>query len=75
MHLVWQASMNFAVKPVHSEEKTQKIKALILLKITSNIHIPSYSVAFNKDWKHLSKLTLADPEFGIPGGVDIHVLL
>ena len=28
-------------------------------------------MAFNKDGKHLSNLTLADPEFGVPGSVDI----
>ena len=28
-------------------------------------------MAFNKHWKHLSNLTLADSEFGVPGSVDI----
>ena len=60
MHLSPQASVNFTVKPVHSGGKTQKIEVLVLRKITSNI--PSCSVAFNHDWKHLSNLTLADPE-------------
>ena len=46
-----------------------KIEVLVLQKITLNI--PSCSVAFNQDWKHLSNLTLADPEFGVPGSVDI----
>ena len=28
-------------------------------------------VPFDRDWKHLSGLRLADPEFGTPGHVDI----
>ena len=69
MHLSSQALVNFTVKPVHSGGKTHKIEALVLQKIMSNI--PSGSVAFNKKWKHLSNLTLADPEFGVPGSMDI----
>ena len=69
MHLSSQTYVNFTVKPVHSGRKTHKIEAFVLRKITSNI--PSCSVAFNKDWKYLSNLTLADPEFGVPGSVDI----
>ena len=69
VHLSLQTSVDFSVKPVHSGGKTHKIEALIFRKITSNI--PSCSVAFNQDWKQLSNLTLADPEFGVPGSVDI----
>ena len=69
MHLSSQTSVNFTMKPVHSGEKMHKIEALVLRKITLNI--PSCSVAFSKDWKHLSNLTLADPEFGVPGSMDI----
>ena len=66
MHL---SSQNFTVKPVRSGGKTNKIEALVLRKITSNV--PSCFVAFDKDWKHLSNLKLADPEFGVRGSVDI----
>ena len=69
MHLSSQATVNFTVKPVHSGGKTHKVEALVLHKITLNI--PSCSVASNKDWKHLSNLTLADPTFGVPGNMDI----
>ena len=69
MHLSSQESVNFTVSRVHSEGKTHKIEALAFCKIMSNI--PSFSVAFNKNWKHLSNLTLADSEFGVPGSVDI----
>ena len=68
-HLSSQVSVNFTVKPVHTGGKTHKIEALVLRKITSNI--PSCSVAFNQVWKHLSNFTLVNPEFGIPGSVDI----
>ena len=45
-----------------------KIEALVLREITSNI--PSCTVTFNQDWKHLANLSLADPEFGVTGSVD-----
>ena len=69
MHLSSQASVNFTMKPVHCGEKTHKIELLLLLKILSDI--PSCSVAFNRNCKHLSNLTLAIPEFRVPGNVDI----
>ena len=69
MHLSSQASVNFNVKPFHSGGKKHKIEALVLRKITSNM--PSCSMAFNQDWKHLSNLKLADLEFGVPGSMDI----
>ena len=56
-------------KPVYFGGKTHKVEVLVLWKIMSNI--PSCSVAFNWDWKHLSNLTLANPEFGVAGNVDI----
>ena len=28
-------------------------------------------MAFDKDWKNLSNLSLADTDFGVPGSVDI----
>ena len=61
MYISSQAFVDFTVKPVHSGGKTHKIEALVLRKITLNI--PSCSVAFNQDWKYLSNLTLAEPEF------------
>ena len=66
---IMQVSVNFTVKPVHSRGKTHKIEVLILQRITLNI--PSCSVAFNQDWKHLSNVILADPEFGVPGSMDV----
>ena len=69
MHLLSQASVNFTMKPVHFGGKMHKNEVLLLRKITSNT--PSCSVVFNKDWKHLSNLTLADPEFGVPGSMNI----
>ena len=69
MLLSSQVSVNFIVNPVRSGGKTYKIEALVLRKITLNV--PLCSVAFNKDWKHLSNLTLVDPEFEVPGSVDV----
>ena len=62
-------SVSFKVKSTRPGGITLNINALILRKITSNI--PSCPVAFNHHWKHLSGLSLADPDFGKPGSVDI----
>ena len=69
VHLSSQAFVNFTVKPVHFGGKTLKIEVLVLRKITSKL--PSCSVAFNRNWKHLSNLSIVDPEFGVPGSVSI----
>ena len=46
-----------------------KIEAVVLPKITSKL--PLLPVTFNNKWKHLAGIRLADPEFGIPGHIDI----
>ena len=62
-------SATFKVKPTRSGGQTLNVDALILRKITSNI--PSCPVPFDNRWKHLSGLSLADPDFGKPGTIDI----
>ena len=38
-------------------------------KITTEL--PASPVSFNDDWKHLKGLRLADPDYGIPGYIDV----
>ena len=46
-----------------------KVEAVVLPKVATRL--PVMPVPFDRDWKHLSGLRLADPEFGTPGHVDI----
>ena len=49
-------------------ENTLAVEAVVLPKFTTNL--PSRSVPFNRKWKHLLNICLADPDFGTPGSVD-----
>ena len=69
MRLSSPGSMDLHIKSKHANRRTLKLEALVLPKITSDP--PSYRVAFNGKWQHLTDLELADPDFGMPGGVDM----
>ena len=45
------------------------VEAVVLPKITAEL--PTLPVALSPKWKHLSGIRLADPEFGVPGPIDI----
>ena len=45
------------------------MEAIVLPKLTSDM--PSHSVQFNKKWKHLMGLLLADSDFEVLRSVDI----
>ena len=64
-----RGTVQFGITRVGQKGKTLNVEAMVLPKITSNL--PSQSVPFNSKWRHLLDLTLADPEFGTPGSVDI----
>ena len=42
---------------------------MVLPRITAKI--PTSPVKYDKNWKHLAKLNLADANFGIPGYIDV----
>ena len=46
-----------------------KVEPSVLPKITTKL--PSLLVSFNRNWRHLSGLRLADPEFGVPGNIEV----
>ena len=64
-----QGMVDFKVTSLGSKGKTLDIKALVLPKITSVF--PSHPVPFNRKWKHLMDISLADLDFGTPGNVDL----
>ena len=45
------------------------VEAAVLPQITTKL--PAMPVSFDKNWRHLSGLHLADPEFGVNGYIDV----
>ena len=45
------------------------VTAIVVPKVTCDL--PTHPVPFNSKWDHLIDLTLADPEFGTPGRIDV----
>ena len=46
-----------------------KVEVAVLSKITAKF--PVSPVSIDRNWRHLSDLRLADPEFGVPGNIDV----
>ena len=46
-----------------------KVEAAVLPDITTKL--PALPVSFNRNLRHLSGLLRADPEFGVPGNMDV----
>ena len=64
-----QAVAQFWLSSVKPGGKKIDVTAIIVPK--ANCHLPMSPIAFRMDWTHLSDLTLADPGFTQPGGIDI----
>ena len=45
------------------------VEAVVLTKITAPL--PTFPVPFDCNWRHLTGLRLANPDFGIPGPIDV----
>ena len=61
--------VNVQITDASQTGKVHPIEALVLPKITSNT--PAYPVSIPQKWKHLAGLSLADPDYGTPGAVDM----
>ena len=64
-----QSLVCFTISPLCSAGKAIDVEAVVLPKITCDL--PLQPVAFGPDWQHLIGLRLADPDFGIPGKIDV----
>ena len=64
-----QCMVDFKIKSLGSEGKTLDMEALVLPKLTSVL--PSHPIPFSHEWKHLRNISLADPDFGTPGSIDL----
>lgn len=64
-----RGKVRLSIGRVGSGSKIMMIEALVLRKITTNV--PHRPVVMDRRWRHLNGLKLADPGFGVPGGVDL----
>ena len=64
-----QAVVQFLVSSAHSPGMRYNVNAFIVLQITGDQ--PVCVISPDQNWKHLEGLTLADPEYNKPGGIDV----
>ena len=57
------------ISPIVSESKKINLYAIVVPKVTCDL--PLLTVPFDPNWKHLTGLSLADPDFGKPGKIDL----
>ena len=60
--------MCFNITNLH-EKDHMPVEAVVLPKITTEL--PVHHIPLDHRWKHLEGLRLADPEFNIPGSIDL----
>ena len=64
-----QSFTNLIVSSMLESTKEIHVNAAIVPRVTCDL--PSQKVPFKAEWSHLSDLTLADPDFGRPGKIDL----
>ena len=64
-----QSIATFKISPVRSPPKDFAISAIVVPRVTCDL--PLQPVHRESNWTHLSELPLADPDYGIPGRVDL----
>ena len=63
-----RGTVKFKVAGVRGGGKPIEVEASVLPKVTDDL--PTVPVSPDTRWKHLSDLELADPNYGVPAGVD-----
>ena len=59
----------FIISPTQEETMEFDVTAVIMPRVTCDL--PLQPTPFKPEWTHLSDLTLADPDFGVPGRIDL----
>ena len=60
---------SFHISPTFSPSKRMPVTAVVVPRVTCDLLVQS--VRFDTKWKHLSDLSLSDPDFGCPGRIDM----
>ena len=64
-----QAFTKFVVSPLQEPDKAIGVNAVVVPRVTCDL--PLQPIPFKTEWSHLTDLTLADPDFGRPGRIEI----
>ena len=64
-----QSIANLSVSAIYPTSEKISVTAIVVPHVTCDL--PLRPVPFDLKWDHLSDITLADPDFGIPGKVDL----
>ena len=59
----------FKLHPVVGKKGSIDVTALVVPRVTSDL--PTTSIPFDRKWKHLHNLRLADPDFNLPARIDV----
>ena len=64
-----QSVTSFRITSVRSSSRAIEVNAVVIPKVSCDL--PANPISFHSKWQHLSELTLADPNFGLPGRIDL----
>ena len=64
-----QGIVQFGVASISHIDEHMPVEAVVLPRITTEL--PVQHIPFDGKWRHLKGLHLADPDFSIPGSVDL----
>ena len=64
-----QSVTSFRITSVRSSSRAIEVNAVVIPKVSCDL--PANPISFDSKWQHLSELTLADPNFGLPGRIDL----
>ena len=64
-----QSLTQFVISPIQDRAREIDITAVIVPRVTCDL--PLQPIQFKPEWTHLSNLTLADPDFGVPAKIDL----
>ena len=64
-----QTVASLQISPIVSVSEKINLSAIVVPKVTCDL--PLSTVPFDPNWKHLTGLSLADPDFGKPGKIDL----
>ena len=64
-----QSFTTLVVSPLQDPRREITVNAVITPRVTCDL--PTQRIPFDTSWQHLADLTLADPDFGLPGKIDL----
>ena len=66
-----QSVASLTISSVHDHSPSKKFKVITVVMPRVTCDLPLHPVSFDLQWRHLEGIPLADPNFGLPGRVDI----